>query len=151
MQFVRNPRQFDVVVTGNIFGDILSDCAAGIGGSLGLAPSASFSEPRADGGGRRALYEPVHGSAPDIAGRGLANPLAAILSLAMALEHSFERPDDARLLEQAVEHAVGKARTPDLKENGIPTVSTSGMGDAVLAALDHLSGAASSGQAANAR
>ncbi len=138
MQIVRAPRQFDVIVTDNLFGDILADCAAAIVGSLGMLPSASISDPRPDGR-RRALYEPVHGSAPDIAGLGKANPLGAILSVGMALEHSFARPEDARLLEQAVNAALaGGKRTADLAEPGTEIVSTTGMGDAVLAALHAL-------------
>ena len=137
MQLVRAPRQFDVIVTDNLFGDILSDSAAMISGPLGMLPSASMSPPDADGH-RRAFYEPVHGSAPDIAGQGKANPLAAIRSFGMALELSFGRRRDAQLLEQAIELALAAKRTPDLAVPGKDTVSTSGMGDAVLAALDRL-------------
>jgi 3-isopropylmalate dehydrogenase len=137
MQLVRAPRQFDVLVTDNLFGDILSDCASMITGSLGMLPSASLSATGPDGR-RRAFYEPVHGSAPDIAGQDKANPLAAILSFGMALELSFGRRDDARLLEQAVELAVSEKRTADLAEAGMPTVSTTGMGDAVLTALERM-------------
>ena len=138
MQIVREPRQFDVLVTDNLFGDILADCAAAIAGSLGMLPSASISDPHSDGR-RRGLYEPVHGSAPDIAGENKANPLAAILSLAMALEITFDRPEEARLLERAVEHALAAGkRTADLAEPGCEIVSTSTMGDAVLAALHAL-------------
>lgn len=137
MQMVLNPRQFDVLVASNIFGDILSDCAAGVVGSLGLAPSASLSEPDAEGH-RRAFYEPVHGSAPDIAGKSIANPIAAILSFGMALEYSFDRLSDSRLLDRAVDAALGGARTADLREAGIPTVSTAGMADAIMAGLDRL-------------
>jgi 3-isopropylmalate dehydrogenase len=139
MQLVRAPRQFDVLVTDNIFGDILSDCASMITGSLGMLPSASLSAPGADGR-RRAFYEPVHGSAPDIAGQDKANPLGAILSFGMALELSFGRAEDARLLERAVELALSEKRTLDLAETGKQTVSTTGMGDAVLSALDRLTG-----------
>jgi 3-isopropylmalate dehydrogenase len=137
MQLVRAPRQFDVIVTDNLFGDIPSDSAAMISGSLGMLPSASMSPPDADGH-RRAFYEPVHGSAPDIAGQGKANPLAAIRSFGMALELSFGRRRDAQLLEQAIELALAAKSTPDLAVPGKETVSTSGMGDAVLAALDRL-------------
>jgi 3-isopropylmalate dehydrogenase len=137
MQLIRNPRQFDVLVMDNLFGDILSDCASMITGSLGMLPSASLSAIGPDGR-RRALYEPVHGSAPDIAGQGKANPLAAILSLGMALELSFDRADDARLLDRAIELALADKRTADLAEAGKETVSTAGMGDAVLAALHRL-------------
>jgi 3-isopropylmalate dehydrogenase len=138
MQLVRAPRQFDVMVTDNIFGDILSDCASMITGSLGMLPSASLSAPGPDGR-RRAIYEPVHGSAPDIAGQDKANPLAAILSFGMALELSFGRKEESRLLEDAVAAVLGaKKRTADIAEPGAETLSTSGMGDAVLAALDRL-------------
>jgi 3-isopropylmalate dehydrogenase len=140
MQLVRNPRQFDVLVTDNIFGDILSDCAAMITGSLGMLPSASLSAPGADGR-RRALFEPVHGSAPDIAGRGIANPVGSILSLAMALRHTLGTEADAKLLDDAVADALTRVRTVDVAECGKQTVSTAGMGDAVLASPDRLSGA----------
>ena len=109
MQIVREPRQFDVMVTGNIFGDILSDCAAMASGSLGMLPSASLG-PVDKYGRRKALYEPVHGSAPDIAGKGIANPLGSILSLAMMLRMTLDRPDDADLLEQAVGSGAGQRR-----------------------------------------
>jgi 3-isopropylmalate dehydrogenase len=137
MQLIRAPRQFDVLVMDNLFGDILSDCASMITGSLGMLPSASLSAAGPDGR-RRALYEPVHGSAPDIAGQNKANPLAAILSFGMALELSFDRVEDARLLDQAVELALASKRTADLTEAGKETVSTAAMGDAVLAALHQL-------------
>src|SRR5258705_9425200 len=137
MQLIRAPRQFDVLVMDNLFGDILSDCAAMITGSLGILPSASLSATGPDGR-RRALYEPVHGSAPDIAGQGKANPLAAILSLGMALELSFDRADDARLLDRAIELALADKRTADLAEDGKDVVPTSAMGDAVLAGLHQL-------------
>src|SRR6202050_1363296 len=101
MQLVRNPKQFDVIVTDNLFGDILSDCAAMLTGSLGMLPSASLGAPNPDGR-RHALYEPVHGSAPDIAGKGVANPIATILSFAMMLRYSFDKAKDAELLEDAV-------------------------------------------------
>ena len=137
MQLIRAPRQFDVLVTDNLFGDILSDCASMITGSLGMLPSASLSGIGADGR-RRALYEPVHGSAPDIAGQNKANPLAAIQSFGMALALSYDRDDDARLLDRAIDLALTEKRTADLAENGKETVSTVGMGDAVLAALHRL-------------
>ena len=137
MQLVRAPRQFDVIVTDNMFGDILSDCAAMIAGSLGMLPSASLSAPDANGR-RRALFEPVHGSAPDIAGRGIANPLGAILSFAMAMRHVLGADADAKLLEQAVGAAVEAKRTADIMQSGFEQVSTAGMGDAVLAALTRL-------------
>jgi len=136
MQLVRNPKQFDVIVTDNLFGDILSDCAAMLTGSLGMLPSASLGE--ADKSGRRkALYEPVHGSAPDIAGKDAANPLASILSLAMMLRYSFDLEDEAKLLEAAVVGALeGGARTGDILEPGASRVSTTQMGDAVLKELE---------------
>lgn len=138
MQIVRSPRQFDVMVTDNLFGDILSDCAAMIAGSLGMLASASLSAPRAHGR-RRGLYEPAHGSAPDIAGQNKANPLATILSLGMALELTFDNKPAADLLERAVNGVLEKKiRTPDIAEPGARVVSTSGMGDAVLAELDRL-------------
>ena len=137
MQLVREPRQFDVIVTDNMFGDILSDCAAMAVGSLGMLPSASLG-PVANGR-RRVLYEPVHGSAPDIAGQGIANPLGAILSLAMALRLSLERLDDADLLERAVSDALDAgARTRDIAEPGGSFISCAEMGSAVLAALQRL-------------
>lgn len=136
MQLVRDPRQFDVVLTENLFGDILSDCAAMLTGSLGMLPSASFGPAGADGH-RAALYEPIHGSAPDIAGHGLANPLGAILSFAMCLRHSLGRPGDARLLEAAVQTALESgARTRDLIRDPAAWLSTAEMTDAVLAELD---------------
>ncbi len=136
MQIVRDPRQFDVMVTGNIFGDILSDCAAMASGSLGMLPSASLG-PVDPYGRRKALYEPVHGSAPDIAGKGIANPLGSILSLAMMLRMTLDRPDDADLLETAVAAALAAgARTADIAEAGAARLSTAQMGDAVLAALE---------------
>jgi len=136
MQIVRQPGQFDVMVTGNIFGDILSDCAAMASGSLGMLPSASLGP--VDGLGRRkALYEPVHGSAPDIAGKGIANPLGSILSVAMMLRLTLNRPDDADLLERAVAAALAAgARTADIAEPGAKRLSTAEMGDAVLNALE---------------
>jgi len=140
MQVVREPRQFDVMVTGNIFGDILSDCAAMASGSLGMLPSASLG-PVDRFGLRKALYEPVHGSAPDIAGKGIANPLASILSVAMMLRLTLNRPDDADLLEKAIQTALDSgARTADIAEPGTRKLSTVEMGDAVLSALDKVAG-----------
>ncbi|MBM1817471.1 3-isopropylmalate dehydrogenase [Pseudosulfitobacter pseudonitzschiae] len=137
MQLVRAPKQFDVIVTDNLFGDILSDCAAMLTGSLGMLPSASLGAPNADGR-PKALYEPVHGSAPDIAGQGKANPIACILSFAMALRYSFDQGNEAARLEAAVEKVLADGvRTADLLgEEGVTPVSTTGMGDAILAALD---------------
>ncbi|HWA44382.1 MAG TPA: 3-isopropylmalate dehydrogenase [Hypericibacter adhaerens] len=138
MQLVRQPKQFDVIVTDNLFGDLLSDCAAMLTGSLGMLPSASLGAADARGR-RRALYEPVHGSAPDIAGKDLANPLATILSLAMMLRYSFALGADADLLEKAVSNALGAGiRTGDIMTPGATKVSTAGMGDAVLKELDKL-------------
>ena len=138
MQLAREPRQFDVLVADNMFGDILSDIGGAVAGSLGMLPSASLAAPGADGH-RAALYEPVHGSAPDIAGRGVANPLGAVLSVALMLRHSLDREDDAALLERAVRRALGKgARTPDIRAPNRPAVSTEGMGDAVITALAEL-------------
>ncbi len=137
MQLVRAPKQFDVILTDNLFGDILSDCAAMLTGSLGMLPSASLGAPNADGR-PKALYEPVHGSAPDITGQGKANPIACILSFAMALRYSFDEGDEATRLEKAVEKVLADgARTADLMgpEGGTP-ISTTDMGDAILAALD---------------
>ncbi|MDN5785495.1 3-isopropylmalate dehydrogenase [Pseudorhodobacter sp.] len=137
MQLVRWPKQFDVIVTDNLFGDLLSDCAAMLTGSLGMLPSASLGAVQ-ENGHPKALYEPVHGSAPDIAGQGKANPIACILSFAMALRYSFDMGDDATRVEKAVEKVLADgARTADLmgKDGGTP-ISTSAMGDAILAALD---------------
>jgi 3-isopropylmalate dehydrogenase len=137
MQLVRNPKQFDVIVTDNLFGDLLSDAAAMLTGSLGMLPSASLGLPMANGR-PKALYEPVHGSAPDITGQGKANPIACILSFAMALRYSFDAGAEADRLEAAVEQVLADgARTADLlgPEGGSP-ISTTQMGDAILAALD---------------
>jgi len=137
MQLCRWPKQFDVIVTDNLFGDLLSDMAAMLTGSLGMLPSASLGLP-AENGRPKALYEPVHGSAPDIAGQGKANPIACILSFAMALRYSFDLGDEATRVERAVEKVLADGvRTADLMgpEGGSP-VSTSQMGDAVIAALD---------------
>jgi 3-isopropylmalate dehydrogenase len=137
MQLTRWPKQFDVIVTDNLFGDLLSDLAAMLTGSLGMLPSASLGAPMANGR-PKALYEPVHGSAPDIAGQGKANPIACILSFAMALRYSFDQGDEATRLEKAVEKVLAQGlRTADLMgPTGGTPVSTRQMGDAVLAALD---------------
>ena len=137
MQLVRAPKQFDVILTDNLFGDILSDCAAMLTGSLGMLPSASLGAPM-ENGRPKALYEPVHGSAPDIAGQGKANPIACILSFAMALRYSFDQGEEATRLENAIEAVLASgARTGDLMgpEGGTP-LSTTRMGDAVIEALD---------------
>ncbi len=137
MQLVRDPKQFDVIVTDNLFGDLLSDVAAMLTGSLGMLPSASLGAPM-ENGRPKALYEPVHGSAPDIAGQGKANPCACILSFAMALRYSFDQGEEADRLESAVENVLSKGlRTPDLmQKEGAKPVTTSEMGDAVVAALE---------------
>jgi 3-isopropylmalate dehydrogenase len=135
MLLVRDPARFDVVVTGNLFGDILSDEAAMITGSLGMLPSASL------GSGGQGLYEPVHGSAPDIAGQDLANPLAAIQSVAMMLEHSFDQPQAAGAVRAAVQAALDAGhRTPDLVPEGEerPVIGCRAMGDRVLEALEQV-------------
>jgi 3-isopropylmalate dehydrogenase len=138
MQLVRNPRQFDVMVTENLFGDILSDCAAMVAGSIGMLPSASMSAPSDTG--RKALYEPIHGSAPDIAGQGIANPLGSILSFGMCLRHTFNLPREADFLEAAVERVVtAGVRTRDIADPGAPFVSTVQMGDAVMRELERSS------------
>ena len=136
MQLVRAPKRFDVIVTSNLFGDLLSDLASMLTGSLGMLPSATLGAP--DAAGRRAaLYEPIHGSAPDIAGRGIANPLAIIGSLAMLLRQSFDREAEAALLERAISDVLASGlRTADLVPLGAPAVSTVEMGDGVLAALE---------------
>ncbi|MGN8154546.1 3-isopropylmalate dehydrogenase [Agrobacterium sp. 22094] len=134
MQLVRKPKQFDVIVTDNLFGDMLSDVAAMLTGSLGMLPSASLGAPDAKTGKRKAMYEPVHGSAPDIAGQGIANPIAMIASFAMCLRYSFNMVDDATKLETAIANVLEKGiRTADIMAAGARQVSTSEMGDAVLA------------------
>ncbi len=131
MQLVRNPKQFDVIVTENMFGDILSDEAAMITGSIGMLPSASLGE------GTRGMYEPVHGSAPDIAGKGIANPLATILSAAMMLRYSLGQEEAAKAIEAAVDAALTSgARTGDIALKGEATLSTTEMTDKVLAGLE---------------
>jgi 3-isopropylmalate dehydrogenase len=137
MQLVRAPKQFDVILTDNLFGDILSDCAAMLTGSLGMLPSASLGLPMANGR-PKAMYEPVHGSAPDITGQSKANPIACILSFAMALRYSFDEGAEADRLEAAIEKVLADgARTGDLMgpEDGMP-LSTTQMGDVILEALD---------------
>lgn len=132
MQLVRDPLQFDVMVTGNMFGDILSDEASMLTGSIGMLPSASL-DARGKG-----LYEPIHGSAPDIAGQDRANPLATILSVAMMLRHTSGREDAAARIEQAVKRVLAQGfRTGDIHEPGMRMVGTAGMGDAVLAGMEH--------------
>jgi 3-isopropylmalate dehydrogenase len=138
MQLVRNPKQFDVIVTGNLFGDLLSDLASQLTGSLGMLPSATLGAPRPDGG-RHALYEPIHGSAPDIAGRGAANPLAQILSLSMMLRTSFNLTTEADAIEAAILRVLKNGlRTADIMAPGAARVGTGVMGEAVLRELDKL-------------
>ena len=138
MQLVRNPRQFDVIVTSNIFGDLLSDLASMLTGSLGMLPSATLGAVQPSGK-RHALYEPIHGSAPDIAGKGIANPLAQTLSLAMLLRYSFDMEEDARLIETAVTNLLAAGlRTADLAGPGEAAVGTAAMGAALLQELDRL-------------
>ena len=135
MQLLRNPKQFDVIVTDNLFGDMLSDEAAMLTGSLGLLPSASLGE-RDKNGRIRSLYEPVHGSAPDIAGKNISNPIATILSFSMALKHSFDLEKEAVLLDEAVQKVLDKGlRTKDIMSPGKKEISTSDMGDAIISNL----------------
>ncbi|HEX6010236.1 MAG TPA: 3-isopropylmalate dehydrogenase [Geminicoccaceae bacterium] len=136
MQLVRAPKQFDVIVTDNLFGDILSDCAAMLTGSLGMLPSASLGAPDAQGR-RKAMYEPVHGSAPDIAGQGVANPIACLMSFAMLLRYSFDLGGEADRLERAIGAVLDDGyRTADIAQDGATRVSTGEMGDAILKELD---------------
>src|SRR5205085_2861240 len=135
MQLVRNPKQFDVIVTDNLFGDILSDAAAMLTGSLGMLPSASLGAPDANGA-RKALFEPVHGSAPDIAGKGIANPIAMIASFAMALRYSFGLVELANRVEGAIAAVLDAGlRTGDIAEPNHKTVGTAEMGAATIAQL----------------
>ena len=139
MQLVRAPKQFDVIVTDNLFGDVLSDEAAMATGSLGMLPSASLGAEDA-GGRRRAMYEPVHGSAPDIAGQGAANPIATIASFAMCLRYSFNLGDLADRVEKAISGVLDQGlRTSDIKQEGAETVGTREMGDAIIASLNSAS------------
>ena len=138
MQLVRNPRQFDVIVTSNIFGDLLSDLASMLTGSLGMLPSATLGAVQ-DSGRRHALYEPIHGSAPDIAGKGIANPLAQILSFAMLLRYSFGMDEDADLIERACTNVLKSGlRTADIMAPGTARVGTNVMGESILRELDKL-------------
>jgi 3-isopropylmalate dehydrogenase len=139
MQLVRWPKQFDVILTDNLFGDMLSDIAAMLTGSLGMLPSASLGEIDAKTKRRKALYEPVHGSAPDIAGKGVANPIAMIASFAMALRYSFAMAKEADLVEAAIAAALAKGlRTADIKSEGAKVVSTAEMGAAIVGELERL-------------
>jgi len=139
MQLVRNPKQFDVVVTDNLFGDMLSDIAAMLTGSLGMLASASLGEVDPKTRKRKSMYEPVHGSAPDIAGKGVANPIAMIASFGMALRYSLGRSREADLIDQAIAAALAKGlRTADIMSEGGKRVGTSEMGDAIIAELEKL-------------
>ena len=139
MQLVRWPKQFDVIVTDNLFGDMLSDVAAMLTGSLGMLPSASLGEVDAKTRKRKAMYEPVHGSAPDIAGKGIANPIAMLASFGMALRYSCNMDRQAGLLDKAVADVLAKGlRTADIKSAGAEVVTTGQMGDAVLAEMEKL-------------
>ena len=138
MQLVRNPKQYDVIVTDNLFGDVLSDEAAQLTGSIGMLPSASLGAKHANGK-QAALYEPIHGSAPDIVGKGVANPIACILSFAMCLRYSFGRIEDAQLVERAVDRVLADGfRTADIMQPGMTRVGTAQMTDAILKALGAL-------------
>ena len=133
MQLVRWPKQFDVIVTDNLFGDMLSDIAATLTGSLGMLPSASLGDVHPRTRKRKAMYEPVHGSAPDIAGKGIANPIAMLASFAMALRYSFNRDREADLIERAIASVLAQGlRTADIKSEGSKVVSTAEMGDAII-------------------
>ena len=135
MQLLRNPKQFDVIVTDNLFGDMLSDQASMLTGSLGLLPSASLGAKNKEGE-MRAMYEPIHGSAPDIAGKGVANPIASILSFAMALRYSLDLDKEAEVLEKAVQDVLNDGlRTKDILSDGMKEVSTTQMGDAIISKL----------------
>src|SRR5436190_12481408 len=139
MQLVRWPKQFDVIVTDNLFGDMLSDVAAMLTGSLGMLPSASLGETDPKTRKRKAMYEPVHGSAPDIAGKGAANPIAMIASLGMALRYSFNMAKEADLIERAIAGVLATGlRTADIKSEGTNVVSTAEMGDAILREVEKL-------------
>jgi 3-isopropylmalate dehydrogenase len=137
MQLVRNPKQFDVILCDNLFGDMLSDVAAMLTGSLGMLASASLGEADPKTKRRKAMYEPVHGSAPDIAGKGVANPIAMIASFGMALRYSFDMGAEADMIDKAIAGALAKGlRTGDIKSEGTTVVSTAQMGDAILAELE---------------
>jgi len=141
MQLVRWPKQFDVIVTDNLFGDMLSDIAAMLTGSLGMLPSASLGEVNPKTGKRKAMYEPVHGSAPDIAGKGMANPIAMLTSFGMALRYSFGMGREADLIEQAVTNVLATGlRTADIKSEGTTVVGTQEMGEAVIREIERLAG-----------
>ena len=139
MQLVRWPKQFDVIVTDNLFGDMLSDIAAMLTGSLGMLPSASLGEVDAKTKKRKAMYEPVHGSAPDIAGKGVANPIAMLASFGMALRYSLTMAKEADQIEAAIAAALAQGlRTADIKSEGAKVVTTGQMGDAVIGEMEKL-------------
>ena len=139
MNLVKAPKQFDVIVTDNLFGDMLSDIAAMLTGSLGMLPSASLGEVDPKTRKRKAMYEPVHGSAPDIAGKGIANPIAMLASFGMALRYSFDMGKEADLIDQAIAATLANGlRTADIKSEGAKIVTTSQMGDAVIAEIEKL-------------
>jgi 3-isopropylmalate dehydrogenase len=141
MQLVRNPKQFDVIVTDNLFGDMLSDEAAMLTGSIGMLPSASLGAPDAKTGKRKALYEPVHGSAPDIAGKGLANPIAAVASYGMALRYSYGLTREADLIDKAIAGALSRGlRTGDIMQPNMRKAGTAEMGKAILEEVEKLAG-----------
>ncbi len=141
MQLVRNPKQFDVIVCDNLFGDMLSDQAAMLTGSIGMLPSASLGSPDAKTGKRKALYEPVHGSAPDIAGQGLANPIAQIASYAMAMRYSLDMSKEADLIEKAIANTLARGlRTGDIMQPNMRKVGTTEMGKAILEEIEKLAG-----------
>src|SRR5690349_703665 len=141
MQLVRNPKQFDVIVTDNLFGDMLSDVAAMLTGSLGMLASASLGEVDSKTKKRKAMYEPVHGSAPDIAGKGIANPIAMLASFGMALRYSFNMIKEADLLDQAIAATLAKGlRTADIRASGGTITSTSQMGEAIVGEFAKLAG-----------
>jgi 3-isopropylmalate dehydrogenase len=140
MQLVRNPKQFDVIVCDNLFGDMLSDEAAMLTGSIGMLPSASLGAPDSATGKRRALYEPVHGSAPDIAGQGLANPIAQMTSFGMALRYSCDMGREADLIDKAVANALGRGlRTGDIMQPNMRKIGTADMGRAIVDEIAKLS------------
>ena len=142
MQLVRWPKQFDVIVTDNLFGDMLSDIAAMLTGSLGMLASASLGDADPKTGKRKAMYEPVHGSAPDIAGKGVANPIAMIASFGMALRYSFDMGKEADLIDRAIAATLDKGlRTADIKSEGTKVVTTTQMGDAIIAEIARLAAA----------
>ncbi len=141
MQLVKNPKQFDVIVTDNLFGDMLSDIAAMLTGSLGMLASASLGDTDPKTKKRKAMYEPVHGSAPDIAGKGIANPIAMIASFGMALRYSFGMGKEADLIDKAIAATLDKGlRTADIKSDGTTLIGTSQMGDAIIAEMAKLAG-----------